>query len=392
MTVTLTHRDASGLTSFVAAACLLASACSGEAPPPAASTPAATAPAPAPPPPGPKLYVSDETGGAVIVIDAATGQVVERIAVGKRPRGIRVSRDGTNLFVALSGSPIAGPGVDESKLPPADRAADGIGVVDLATHKLVRTLKSGQDPEAFDLSPDGTTMYVSNEETAEMSVLDIASGTVRDRVKVGEEPEGVTVRPDGREVYVTCEGTNEVVAIDTKTLKVVGRMKTAARPRSVAFTKDGSTAFVTDENAATISVLDTAKHTVAKSIVIPKTKGPTAPRPMGAVLSPDGQQVYISLGRARAVAVIDVAKRALVQTIEDVGDRPWGIDVSADGEEGLYGERPVRQCVSRGPCDWNRRAPHRHRRQPVGTGDQVGLKAHGSRLRQNLDRLLEDLA
>ena len=78
------------------------------------------------------------------------------------------------MLVALSGSPIAGPGVDESKLPPADRAADGIGVVDLATRKLVRTLKSGQDPEAFDLSPDGKTLYVSNEETAEMSVLDMS--------------------------------------------------------------------------------------------------------------------------------------------------------------------------------------------------------------------------
>ena len=54
---------------------------------------------------------------------------------------------------------------------------------------------------------------------------------------------------------------------------------------------------------------------------------------MGAVLSPDGQQVYVSLGRARAVAVIDVAKRALARTIEDVGARPWGIDVSADGKK-----------------------------------------------------------
>src|SRR5207342_2541754 len=150
----------------------------------------------------------DETGGAVIVIDAATGQIVERIAVGKRPRGIRVSRDGTSLFVALSGSPIAGPGVDESKLPPADRSADGIGVVDLASRSVVRKLKSGQDPESFALSPDGKTMYVSNEETSEMSVLDVASGDVTRRVKVGEEPEGVTVRPDGREVYVTSEGDN----------------------------------------------------------------------------------------------------------------------------------------------------------------------------------------
>ena len=130
---------------------------------------------------------------------------------------------------------------------------------------------------------------------------------------------------------MTCEADNEVFAVDTTTLKVVGRMKTAARPRSVVFTKDGSTAFVTDETAATVSVIDTAKHAVAASIVIPKTKGPTAPRPMGAVLSPDGREVYVSLGRASAIAVIDVAKRALTRTIEDVGARPWGIDVSADG-------------------------------------------------------------
>jgi YVTN family beta-propeller protein len=41
--------------------------------------------------------------------------------------------------------------------------------------------------------------------------------------------------------------------------------------------------------------------------------------------------VYVSLGRARAIAVIDVASRAVTRTIEDVGDRPWGIEVSADG-------------------------------------------------------------
>ena len=299
--------------------------------PAAGSLDAAPAPAPAPKPAGPLLYVSDETGGAVVVIDTATAQVVERITVGKRPRGIKLSRDGAMLFVALSGSPIAGPGVDESKLPPADRTADGIGVVDLSTHKLVRNLTSGQDPEAFAFSPDGKTMYVSNEESAEMSVIDVTSGTVRSRVKVGEEPEGVTVRPDGREVYVTCEGDNEVFAVDTTSLKVVGRMKTAARPRSIVFTTDGKTAFVTAETAATVSVIDTARHTVSAPIVIPKGKDPTAPRPMGAVLSPDGSQVYVSLGRAKAIAVIDVAKRAHTRTIEDVGDRPWGIAVSADG-------------------------------------------------------------
>src|SRR4051794_38317524 len=79
-----------------------------------ASTPAASAPAAAPAPApasGVRLYVSDETGGNVIVIEPDSGQVIERIAVGKRPRGIVLSLDGTELLVALSGSPIAGPGV-----------------------------------------------------------------------------------------------------------------------------------------------------------------------------------------------------------------------------------------------------------------------------------------
>src|SRR6186997_2076245 len=122
------------------------SGCGGSTPPPPSSS-SATTPAPAPPKPtlpsGPLLYVSDETGGIVVVIDPAAGQVVDRIAVGKRPRGIRLSRDGKELLVALSGSAIGGPGVDESKLPPPDRTADGIGIVDLSTHKLVRKYQSG---------------------------------------------------------------------------------------------------------------------------------------------------------------------------------------------------------------------------------------------------------
>src|SRR5207253_636968 len=78
---------------------------------------------------GPRVYVSDEPGGRMVIVDPAAGTVVGTLAVGKRPRGIRVLNDGQTLLVALSGSPIAGPGVDESKLPPADRKADGIGVV-----------------------------------------------------------------------------------------------------------------------------------------------------------------------------------------------------------------------------------------------------------------------
>jgi YVTN family beta-propeller protein len=285
---------------------------------------------------GVRLLVTDETGGNLVIVDPEAGQVVDRISVGKRPRGVLLSPDGRHALVALSGSPIAGPGVDESTLPPPDRAADGIGVVNIAERKLVRTLPSGQDPETFDLSTDGQTVYVSNEETAEMSVLDIKTATIRGRVKIAEEPEGVTVRPDGGIVYVTCEGDNAVYAVNTSTLAVVARIETGARPRSVVFTRDGTTAFVTAENGGVITVVDATAHKVSGTIPIaPSADAPTPPRPMGGTLSPDGQQLYVSLGRARSVAIIDVAERRVIRMIEDVGTRPWGIAISADGRK-LY--------------------------------------------------------
>src|SRR5450432_681900 len=290
----------------------------------------------APAPPGPEIYVSAEESGEIIVVDVDPAEVAARIPIGKRPRGIKLSRDGKLLYVALSGSPRAGPGVDESKLPPADRAADGIGVVDLASRKLLRTLPSGQDPESFDLSRDGKTLFVSNEETAEMSALDLRSGKIKGKAAVGQEPEGVTLRPDGKVVFVTSESDNAVFAVDTKKLTVLGRIATGPRPRGVVFTHDGATAFVTCENGAAVTVVDVAKIAPSGSIKIePKAKTVLGPRPMGETLSPDGKTLYVSNGRGESVAVIDVASRKVERLIDGVGARPWGIATSADGKK-LY--------------------------------------------------------
>src|SRR6188474_3164285 len=119
---------------------LLAS-CSREQQPAESTTPA-PAPAPAPPAAG-RLFVTNENGGDISVIDVAAARVIATIPVGKRPRGIELSPDGSTLFVALSGSPIAPPGVDESKLPPPDRKADGVGVVSVADQKLLRVISAG---------------------------------------------------------------------------------------------------------------------------------------------------------------------------------------------------------------------------------------------------------
>ena len=125
----------------------------------------------------PRIYVTNEVSGDMTVIDSGTNNVIATVPLGKRPRGIHASPDGKTIYVALSGSPIAGPGVDESTLPPPDKSADGIGVFDVAQNKIVRVIKGGSDPENFDISKDGKQLFISNEDDAAVSSVDIASGS-----------------------------------------------------------------------------------------------------------------------------------------------------------------------------------------------------------------------
>jgi len=149
------------------------------------------------------IYVSNEVSGDLSIIAASDLTATATIPLGKRPRGLRLSPDGRTLYVALSGSPIGGPNVDESKLPPADKAADGIGVVDVASRRLVRILRGVSDPEQLAVSADGRTLFVASEDGGELVVLAATDGAVRARIPVGAEPEGVNLAPDGKSVYVT---------------------------------------------------------------------------------------------------------------------------------------------------------------------------------------------
>src|SRR5215470_6033885 len=125
------------------------------------------------------VYVTNEASGDLSVIDAANNEVIATLPLGKRPRGIQITPDRKNIFVALSGSPIAGPGVDEDSLPPPDKSADGIGIVDVDRNVFLRLMPVGSDPEQFVLSHDGAKLYVANEDAGVASVVDARSGQDR---------------------------------------------------------------------------------------------------------------------------------------------------------------------------------------------------------------------
>jgi len=302
-------------------AILITGACKGQDRAPVAEAPGLPAP---PPVPAVGLYVTNEQSGDLSVIDAETGMVVNTIKLGKRPRGIAASPDGTKLYVALSGSPAAGPGVDEKTLPPPDRSADGIGVVDIKEGKLLTVINSGTDPEQVAVSKDGLRLFVANEDSGQLTAIDTASGTIAETFKVGDEPEGVTVTPDGRQVYVTSEDAGAVFVVDLEK-KVVKPIKVGPRPRSIAFLPDGSRAYVPSETGGTLTVIDTKKMAAIKTI-----KLGDGIRPMGQAMAKDGAHLYVSTGRSKMVYVIDTATNTVAGMVE-TGQRPWGIGLSPDG-------------------------------------------------------------
>jgi YVTN family beta-propeller protein len=81
-----------------------------------------------------KVFVSNERGNTVTVIDSDTWEVIAEFPSGNRPRGIAISPDGTELYVCASDD-------------------DTVRVFDPETYEELHTLPSGPDPELFILHP-----------------------------------------------------------------------------------------------------------------------------------------------------------------------------------------------------------------------------------------------
>jgi hypothetical protein len=120
--------------------------------------------APAPTPVGPRVYESDEVAGGLIVINPATFAVTN-MHLGRRARGIHASHDGKMIYVALSGSPIAGPGVDESTHPPPDKSADAIAEFDVAQNNRSSERRHEAIASVRRVNKEGDVIWLTTQES-----------------------------------------------------------------------------------------------------------------------------------------------------------------------------------------------------------------------------------
>lgn len=272
------------------------------------------------------IYVTNEKGNSVSVIDGETLTVTATIPVGRRPRGITFNTDYTLIYICSG---------DDNR----------IDVVDVATNKVVDRLPSGPDPELFALHPNGRFLYIANEDDNMVSVVDTVEKKVVTEIQVGVEPEGMGISPDGKILVNTSETTNMAHFINTQTNEVVADVLVDARPRVAEFTNDGKFVWVSAEIGGTVSVIDTATHQIVKKITFEVQGVPKESiQPVGIQLTRDGTRAFVALGPANRIAEVDVATNT-VKGYHLVGQRVWNLALSPD-EKRLYSTNGVSDDIS----------------------------------------------
>ena len=90
-----------------------------------------------------KVYVAAQSGNAVLVLDAVSGAVTKRIAVGAEPVSVVQSQDQKKVFVV-------------------NHQSATVQAVDTKSDTITATLAVGEHPWGASISADGSTLYVSH--------------------------------------------------------------------------------------------------------------------------------------------------------------------------------------------------------------------------------------
>jgi len=172
-----------------------------------------------------KLLVAGNLSDDVLLVDAASSRIEKRFDLaessavpGSYPIALALAPDGRRAFVALWNA---------SEIVELDLDKRAIGRK-LTLLKPSDPVKPGTHPCAFDVAPDGKTLYVALANRDAVAAVNIASRGFRvkgyfdtrlpGQSYFGAEPVALALNPDGRRLYVANMASDAVAVIDTTKL------------------------------------------------------------------------------------------------------------------------------------------------------------------------------
>ena len=310
-----------------------------------------------------RLYVSDETGGNVVVVDPEAGTVVERIAVGKTAaRHPAVPRR----------QAAAGCAVGFADCRPWRRRVQAAAARSRRRrHRRGRSrhAQAGAHPPQ---RPGSRVLRHLAGWHEGLRVERRRRGDVGARSRIGDRHRARHGRrgAGGGHAAAGRQGCLRRLRSDQRsgggryrrpTRSWGGSRPARGHAASPSRPTPGSRSSATRTTPTSRSSMRRRTRS-SQTIKIPPTAGtPTVPRPMGAAITGDGKHLFFSLGRAKSIAVLDAVERKFLRSIEDVGTRVVGHRAQRRRPQALHGERRLRRRLGRRRRDRQGREAHHHR-------------------------------
>jgi YVTN family beta-propeller protein len=195
----------------------------------------------------------------------------------------------------------------------ANQGTGNVSVVDVATNIEVARIPVTNPGVPFTVivSADGARVYVGTN-VGRVVVIDAATRAVTQVIEVGGAINTLLLHPSRPLLYANSFTAGFVAEINTATLGVGRTFLTGGRPQGLAIAHDGSELYVANEWGP-LQIWDLASGTRTTTISA-ATDG------FGLTLTPDGTQLYMTTPFGGTVRIIDRVSRQVLRTLTALGE------------------------------------------------------------------------
>lgn len=197
--------------------------------------------------------------------------------------------------------------------------------IDVEALEIVAVVPTGAVPKFLEVSPDGSTLVVTNWCGFDVSFIDTATDTEVARVDVGRHPRGVAIDKDSEVVYVTVMGEHRIDVLGLQShqlLRSYGTDSSGTTPRHILLSDDDRYLYVSNHKMNMVRKID-----LSSGAVVGTANTGTETRTMA--ISDDGESLYVVNYQDGTVSKVRTSDMEILQTVQS-GVHPVGIAYDAD--------------------------------------------------------------
>jgi YVTN family beta-propeller protein len=196
----------------------------------------------------------------------------------------------------------------------AELGNDSVGIVDLATRKVIGRIPALKEPQGVGYEPSTDTLYVANAGDGSVRLFEGDNYKSVGQIELGSDADNIRVDAATKRVFIGY-GSGGLAVIDPSTRSKVGNISLKAHPESFQIDPDTSQVFVNLPDVRGIAVVDRVSQ---KQI----GKWPLADRganfPMA--LDPVRRQILVIFRAPAELGVFSMTDGKPIATIETCGD------------------------------------------------------------------------